>query len=122
MAIEQIIQAVIAASPAKRARIAAVLNGTDTNNKTPDKRDTRLITISGAAKMLALGRNTVYRLIKQKRLDYVMLTGVPRVTWQSINEFLDGQRPENAVTSEMINESKARYAARRTEYKTTNDK
>jgi len=111
MAIEQIIQAVIAATPAKRARIAAVLNGTDTDNKKPDKRDTRLVTISGAAKMLALGRNTVYKLIKQKRLDCVMLTGVPRVTWQSISEFLDGQRPENATTAEMVEESKARYAA-----------
>ncbi len=111
MAIEQLIKGVMDATPSVRRKVEEVLKGIDTMKQQNGKRETRLITISGAAKMLALGRNTVYKLIQQKRLDVVMLTGVPRVTYQSIVEFLDGQRPENAATAEMIGQSKARYQA-----------
>lgn len=111
MAIEQLIKGVMDATPSVRRKVEEVLKGIATTKLQSERRETRLVTISGAAKMLSLGRNTVYKLIKQKRLDCVMLTGVPRVTWQSINEFLDGQRPENDTTAEMIEASKARYAA-----------
>ncbi len=111
MAIEQLIKGVMDATPSVRRKVEEVLKGIDTTKQQNGKRETRLITISGAAKMLSLGRNTVYKLIQQKRLDVVMLTGVPRVTYQSIVEFLDGQRPENAATAEMIGQSKARYQA-----------
>ena len=110
MAIEHIIQAVLAASPAKRAKVAAVLNGTDSPTKSNEKRETRLVTISGAAKMLALGRNTIYRLIETKRLDTVDLNGCRRITVKSINEFLDGERPPNAATERLIGASKTRHA------------
>lgn len=108
--VEEIVKAVFSATPKQRARIAAVLNGTDTDNAKSEKRDSRLVTISGAAKLLSVGRSTVYKLIAQRRLTTVELTGVPRVTMQSLNEFLDGQHPANEATAAMIEESKTRYA------------
>lgn len=111
MAIEELIQGVLAATPAKRAKVAAVLNGTDSTSKSNEKKETRLVTISGAAKMLALGRNTVYRLIKSKRLDTVDLNGCRRITVKSINEFLDGERPANDKTAEIVKHSAEKYAA-----------
>jgi len=109
---KELLIAVASATPAKQRRIWEVLNDNGASrNETVAKRDMRLVTISGTAKLLALGRNTVYKLIAQGRLETRSLTGVPRVTMQSIFDFLDGKNPENDVTASMIEESKARYAA-----------
>lgn len=110
MSIESLMQAVLQASPQKRRELEAVLLGTVQKQQSA-KSETRLITISGAARMLALGRNTVYRLIKTKRLDTVDLNGCRRITVKSINEFLGGERPANAGTEKIIQESVARHAA-----------
>lgn len=110
MAIEKLIQAVLAASPAQRRELEEVLSGRTRAKKETNKIDTRLVTISGTARLLALGRNTVYRLIETGRLDTVALNGCSRVTMQSINEFLEGKRPQNDATERIVNESKARYA------------
>lgn len=93
MSVEKLIQGVLAATPAKRAKIEAVLNGSETVAKKDAKAETRLVTIAGTAKMLAISRNTVYRLIAKKRLDVVELNGCQRVTMKSINEFIEGERP-----------------------------
>lgn len=111
MPIEQIIQAVIAATPAKRARIVAVLNGSDKTQPSGEKRETRLVSITGAAKLLAISRNSVYRLIKTSRLEVREICGASKVTMQSINEFLDGKRPANDKTKKLIEESAAKHAA-----------
>ena len=110
MAVEQLMQSVLSASPAMRKKLEAVLNGTDNNGKTDGKKDTRLVTISGAARMLDVGRNTIYALIESRRLDTVDLNGCKRITMKSLNEFIDGQRPANEKTEAIIAANKARYA------------
>ena len=109
MAIEQLMQAVLAATPAKRRELERVLKG---EAPTADKRDDdrRLVTISGAARLLALGRNTVYKLIATGRLDVVELNGCKRITMRSIREFADGMRPANERTAELVAASGKRYA------------
>ena len=110
MAIEQLIQAVLTASPAKRRELEDVLKGKAARFAKGENLETRLVTISGAARLMALGRNTVYKLIRSKRLDTVDLNGCPRITMKSIKEFLEGERPANTLTDELVAESKARYA------------
>ena len=109
MAIEQLIQAVIAASPAKRKQIEAAIRG-ETPQR-PQSEDKRLTTITNAARLLALSRNTIYTLLDTGRLDGVELNGCTRVTMQSINDFAAGKRPANAATERIIAAAKARYAA-----------
>ncbi len=111
MAIEQLMQAVLTATPAKRRELERVIRGETTTTTDADKADRRLVTISGAARLLALGRNTIYRLIETGRLDTVDLNGVKRITMRSIKEFADGNHPANERTAELVAESKARYAA-----------
>lgn len=113
MAIEQLMQTVLSASPAQRRELEAVLSGKTREHKSETKAETRLVTISGAARLLALGRNTVYRLIETKRFDTVELNGCSRVTMRSINAFLNGERPANHATDELIRASQTRYAATR---------
>ena len=91
MAIETLLQAVIAASPAKRRELERVIRGEATGAPTATgKEESRLVTITGAARLLALGRNTVYRLIETGRLD--------------------GARPANERTAELVAASGKRYA------------
>jgi len=113
MAIEQLIQAVLSASPAQRRELESVLSGKTRTQKTEAKADMRLVTISGTARLLALGRNTIYRLIETGRLDTVELNGCSRVTMRSINSFLDGERPANDATEDLVRASQTRYAAAR---------
>lgn len=93
MAIEQLMQAILTASPQQRRRVEAVLKGKDPDKKSALK-ETRLVTISGAAKLLALGRNTVYGLIRSGRLETVKLGVRPRVTLASIHAFLEGGKED----------------------------
>ena len=109
MAIEQLIQSVLSATPSKRRELENVLNGKSAS-KSEAKTETRLVTISAAAKLLDIGRNTVYSLIEDGRLDTVELSGVKRVTYRSILEFSNGERPANNATEKRIQQSKKRYA------------
>ena len=109
MAIETLLQAVITATPAKRRELERVLRGETDKGGNGDKNETRLCTISGAARLLAIGRSTVYRLVKTGRLDTVELNGCVRITMRSIQEFINGARPANEKTAELVQESKARY-------------
>lgn len=116
MAIEQLMQAVLTATPAKRRELERVIRGETANATTDkDKHESRLVTISGAARLLGLGRNTVYRLIMTGRLDTVDLNGCQRVTMRSIHAFINGERPANEKTAELVAASKARYAADKAE-------
>ena len=103
----------LAANPSQLAKIDAVLDGRDEtkDKETKDREETRLVSISGAARLLSIGRNTAYRLIETGRLDVVDLNGGKRVTMRSIHQFLDGERPANEKTAELVAASKARYAA-----------
>ena len=112
MAIEQLMQAVLTASPAKRRELERVIRGETTTETTATGKDeNRLVTIAGAARLLSLGRNTVYRLIETGRLDTVELNGCKRVTMRSIRAFVDGERPANEKTAELVAASKTRYEA-----------
>lgn len=116
MAIEQLMQAVLTATPAKRRELERVIRGENANAATDkDKDESRLVTITGAARLLSLGRNTIYRLIETGRLDTVDLNGVKRVTMRSIHAFINGERPANEKTAELVAASKARYAADKAE-------
>ena len=116
MAIEQLMQAVLTATPAKRRELERVIRGETANAATDKGKDeNRLVTITGAARLLSLGRNTVYRLIETGRLDTVDLNGVKRVTMRSIHAFINGERPANEKTAELVAASKARYAADKAE-------
>lgn len=110
MPMEKILQSVLSASPAMRKKLEAVLNGTDMQTASGTK-DTRLVTISGTARLLNVGRNVVYNLVKSERLDTVDLNGSKRITMRSVTAFLDGERPANEKTAEIVAASKARYAA-----------
>ena len=112
MAIEQLMQAVLTASPAKRRELERVIRGETTTETTATGKDeNRLVTIAGAARLLSLGRSTVYRLIETGRLDTVELNGSKRVTMRSIRAFVDGERPANEKTAELVSASKTRYEA-----------
>ena len=111
MSLEQLLKAVLSASPDIRREVEAVLSGKTGMQKSEAKVETRLVTISGTARLLSIGRNTVYRLIETGRLDTVELNGCSRVTMRSINAFLDGERPANAATEDLVRASQARYAA-----------
>lgn len=97
------------ATPVQLEAIDKVLTGSFTANSY--KEDNRLVSISCAARLLAVGRNTVYKLIKTGRLDTVDLNGCKRITMRSIRQFIAGERPANEKTAGLIAASKARYAA-----------
>ncbi|MBQ3745973.1 MAG: helix-turn-helix domain-containing protein [Kiritimatiellae bacterium] len=90
MALEQLIQALLTATPARRREVEAVLKGRSSVAAAKADADRRLVTISGAARLLGVGRNTVYRLIKAGRLETVRLNGVSRVPMRSIDAMVDG--------------------------------
>ncbi len=104
----------LAASHERKAAVAAVLSGAaivdrgKAQNQDPDA--CRLVKITEAAKLLAVGRSTVYKLIKTGRLETRDLNGCQRVTMRSIKQFVNGERPANEQTKALIAESKARYA------------
>ena len=90
MALEQLIQALLTVTPARRREVEAVLKGRSGGAAARQDADRRLMTISGAARLLGVGRNTVYRLIKAGRLETVRLNGVSRVPMRSIDAMVDG--------------------------------
>ena len=109
-----LIRKITLASPEKKAAVVAVLSGAaivDRGKAQDQDADAcRLVKITEAAKLLAIGRSTVYKLIKTGRLETRDLNGCQRVTMRSIKEFIDGERPANEQTKALIAESKARYA------------
>jgi len=91
MAIEQLIQAVCAATPAKRKKLEAVLNGTNTNTKA-EAVPSKLVTISEAARILNVCRATIHKLADAGRLEKVLLTNRSRITMKSIIDYTSGNR------------------------------
>ena len=112
MRLAEIIEAIAHAPPAKLHQVEQLLwDASDKGNKDSDKDENRLISISGAARILALGRATVYSLINTGRLDTVELNGSRRVTMRSIHKFVAGERPANDLTAAVIAASKVKYAS-----------
>ena len=77
------------------------------------KPETRLVSFTGAARLMSLSRSSVYELVRQGRLDAVGLSGTRKITMRSINEFLEGRRPTNEKTAEAVKKSAAKYAQRK---------
>lgn len=75
------------ASPAKLARIDAVLN--DCDDARPEV-ETRTESITSAGRLLGLSRNSIYKLIREGSLKVVLLNGTRRVTRASINAYVQG--------------------------------
>lgn len=104
----------LAASHERKAAVAAVLSGAAIVDRgkaqSQDADAYRLVKITEAAKLLAVGRSTVYKLIQTERLETRDLNGCQRVTMRSIKAFVDGERPANKHTEALVAESKARYA------------
>ena len=104
----------LTASPERKRAVVAVLSGAAIvdkgNAQNQNVEDCRLVKITETAKLLAIGRSTVYKLIKTGRLETTDLNGCQRVTMRSIKAFVDGERPANKQTEALVAESKARYA------------
>lgn len=109
MTIQQLMQAVLQASPAKRRELERVILGDDAR----DRDEMRLVSISEFARMLDIGRNTAYRIVDTGRVDTVELNGSRKITMRSIQQFLRGERPANEKTDEIIASGKMRYAIRK---------
>lgn len=113
MAIEQLMQAVLTASPQKRRELEAVISGKATTEKKSEKEETRLVSFVGAARLMSVSRSTIYELVRQGRLDAVELSGTRKITMRSINAFLNGDRPANEKTADAVRTSKEKYAKRK---------
>ena len=84
------------------ARVDAVLAGDDTATPMFRDEDCRTTTFTGAARWLACSRMSVYKLVKEGRLDVVTLAGVNRIRVASIVDFVNGKRPPDPATLERI--------------------
>lgn len=78
------------ATPADKAKIDAILNHQDADERKPEA-DTRTITFTQAAKRLGVSRPTVYRLTRAGRLRTVALCGVNRVVLSSLTDFVNAE-------------------------------
>lgn len=72
------------ADAATLARVDAVLDHRDTNERVRETVDARLLTYTETARMMKLSRPTIYRLAKAGRLRTVKLCGVNRVVLSSV--------------------------------------
>lgn len=103
-------QRILAANPPTLARIDSILTGED-NSPAPVEKENRLVTYTGAARRTGLSRPTIYRLVKSGRLDVVELNGTRRITLQSVNDFIAGNRPADDSTAREIENVRRRRAA-----------
>ena len=78
---------VATATPAEKAKIDAIFNHQDADERKPEA-DTRTITFTQAAKRLGVSRPTVYRLTRAGRLRTVALLGVNRIVLSSLTDFV----------------------------------
>ncbi len=74
-------------------KIDDILMGRDKPIRHLDQ-ETRLLTMSEAAKMLNISRPSVYRMLESGRLSYVTIAGVRRVTLRSVLELSLGIRED----------------------------
>ena len=103
-------QRILAANAKTLARVDAVLCGEDTA-PVPVEKENRLLTYTDAARRTGLSRPTIYRLALSGRLDVVELNGVNRITLQSVNDFIAGNRPADDESAREIENVRRRRAA-----------
>ena len=78
------------ADAATLARVDAVLDHRDTNERVREMVDARLLTYTETARMMKLSRPTIYRMVKAGRLKTMPLNGTSRIIYQSIVDCLNG--------------------------------
>ena len=103
-------QRILTANPPTLARIDSILTGEDTS-PVPVEKENRLLTYTDAARRTGLSRPTIYRLALSGRLDVVELNGVNRITLQSVNDFIAGNRPADDESAREIENVRRRRAA-----------
>ena len=102
-------QRILAAPQKTLARIDEILTGEDTT-PAPVEKENRLVTYAEAARRTGLSRVTIYRLVRNGRLDVVPLSGVNRITLQSVNDLVAGNRPADDSTTRKIENTRRRRA------------
>jgi len=90
MKIEEMMQAVISATPQKRRTIEAVLSGKKTIPSPIRETDLRLVSLSDAARILGVSRYTIYRLIDMKQITTRRIGGIIRVPMSSLENLSNG--------------------------------
>lgn len=78
------------ADAATLARVDAVLNHQDADERVREMVDARLLTYTETARMMKLSRPTIYRMVKAGRLKTMPLNGTSRIIYSSIVTCLNG--------------------------------
>ena len=83
------------------AEIVPKFVGAEKDAKTDGNSDCRLVNISKAATLLNMGRNSIYKFIKEGRLDVVEVRAGrgKRIPIRSILAFSRGERPPTSFIS-----------------------
>lgn len=78
------------ADAATLARVDAVLDHRDADERVREMVDARLLTYTETARMMKLSRPTIYRMVKAGRLKTMPLNGTSRIIYSSIVACLNG--------------------------------
>jgi excisionase family DNA binding protein len=90
MSTDERMMKLLTADPATLAKVDAVLNGT-ASEKPADPGDRRLLTQTQAAEILGCSRMTIFRMVKDGRLDAVELrAGRLRIPSAALTELAKG--------------------------------
>ena len=92
---------VATATPAEKAKIDAIFNHQDADERKPEA-DCTLATYTQVARKLKLSRPSIYRLCKMGRLEVVPICGVNRIRMQSVLDLIDGKRPIDADAAKAV--------------------
>lgn len=91
MAIEEIMKCLLVADKATLAKVAGVLTHKDQSSETHPARETQLILQKEAARRLSISTTSVWRLIREKKLEVVNVRGRNRVRLASLMDFALGK-------------------------------
>ena len=80
---------VATATPAEKAKIDAIFNHQDADDRVREMVDARLLTYTETARMMKLSRPTIYRMVKAGRLKTMPLNGTSRIIYSSIVDCLN---------------------------------
>ena len=80
-----------AATPATKQRVEAVLLGKATATSAKTEAETRLVTLTDAARRLGVSRSTIGRLIKRSVFKPIPVGGKTRVALSSIIDYASGK-------------------------------
>ncbi len=91
MAIEEIMKCLFVADKATLAKVADVLTHKDQSHAAPPACATQLILQKEAARRLSLSTTSIWRLIREKKLEVVNVRGRNRVRLASLMDFALGK-------------------------------